>query len=429
MTTLAPIQQLQQLPECTVDDDVLHQSFVTAYGQLNSIRKRLTLDDLELRLLNNCTNALEQIQIDIGLRLNHEADTYNLMADALEQAEEQLSSHSALHGEITKIRLDAQNAIEEAREAAEAKVSEAENRVINAENARDGVKSALTTAQLALATLTQEHAQYRRKHPERLALDLNERDKTISQMRADRKKESAKRQELQSKLNIADKVVGTERRLRAETVNDLLKTTALYNHIKERVDFHDGREDVQQFLLQLPDGTGDVGCYIYNFHFGLSVFHGIRDVSIETADFHFQIRTAMMLAMDVVPGVWGNPVFRLLPDLLPMWDTAINDELHTRIMKRLVIDFPRLHQRILDGQAAPLSELAISTRILNVLTKAGYECVANVAGELPGKLALMKGLSEASEAEIRAAINSWCINWSKANGDIENIKNPNIKRR
>lgn len=429
MTTLAPIQQLQNLPVCNVDDDVIHLAFVTAYGQLNSIRKRLSLDDLELRLLDNCTNALEQIQIDIGMRLNHEADTYNLLLDALEQVQQQLAAQSALQSEVAQIRLDAENAVEEASEAAKLRELEADNRVINAENQLEGVKSALTTAQLAIATVTQEYSQYRRKNPERLASDLNERDKTISQLRADRKKDSTKRQELQSKLNIADKVVGEERRQRAAMANDLMKTTALYNHLKERVDFHDGREDVQQFLLQLPDGSGDVGCYIYNFHFGLSVFHGIRDVSIETADFHFQIRTAMMLAMDVVPGIWGNPVFRLLPELVPIWDTAVNDKLNARIMKRLAQDFPRLHQRILDGIAAPVSELVIPTRVLNALIKAGYETVADAGGELPEELAKVKGLSEASVKEIRAAVNSWCIKWAKANGDIENITNPKIKRR
>nr|KKD30177.1 hypothetical protein EP46_22315 [Pantoea sp. 3.5.1] len=351
------------------------------------------------------------------------------MLETLEQAQQQLSAQSALQSEVAQIRLDAENAIEEAREAANLQVLEADNRVINAENQLEGVRSALTTAQLAIATMTQEYTQYRRKNPERLARDLNERDKTISQMRADRKKDSSKRQELQSKLNIADKVVGEERRQRAATANDLMKTTALYNHLKERVDFHDGREDVRQFLLQLPDGTGDVGCYIYNFHFGLSVFHGIRDISIETADFHFQIRTAMMLAMDVVPGIWGNPVFRLLPELVPMWDTTINDELHTLIMKRLAQDFPRLHQRIQDGKAAPVSELAIPTRVLNALIKAGYETVADAGGELPDQLAKVKGLSEVSVNEIRAAINSWCIKWAQVNGDIENIKNPKIKRR
>jgi hypothetical protein len=363
------------------------------------------------------------------MRLNHEADTYNLLLDALEQVQQQLGAQSALVNEVTKIRLDAENAIEDAREAATQRVLEADNRVINAENQLEGIRSALTTAQLAFTSVSQEYEQYRRKNPERLARDLNERDKTISQLRADRKKDSLKRQELQIKLNIADKVVGEERRQRAATANDLMKTTALYNHLKERVEFHDGREDVQQFLLQLPDGSGDVGCYIYNFHFGLSVFHGVRDVSIETADFHFQIRTAMMLAMDVVPGIWGNPVFRLLPELAPMWDTAINDELHTRIMKRLAQDFPRLHQRILDGKAAPVSELAIPTRLLNVLTKAGYETVADAGGELPDELAKVRGLSEASAIEIRAAVNSWCIKWAQANGDIENIRNPKVKRR
>lgn len=423
------LQKLQQLPECPVDDEVLHQTFVAAYGQLASIRKRLKLDDLENRLLDNCLAALEQVQIDIGQRLNHEADTYNVLADALEHVQQQLDSHSALSQEITQIRLDAQNAADEAIQQANMHAAEADSRAINAENAHERASGALVTAQLALTTLNNEFAQYRRKNPERLALDLQERDKTISQHRADRKKQSALKLELQQKLNIADKEVGKERRLRGETANELIKLTALYNNLKERVAFHDGQEDVAQFLLQLPDGSGDVGCYIYNYHFGLSVFHGMRDVSIETANFHYQIRTAMMLAMDVVPGVWGNPVFRILPDLLPMWDTAINDELHERIMTRLALDFPRLHQRIMDGKAAPVSELVIPARALNALIKAGYETVAAVGGELPPELVKVKGLSEATVEEIRMAVNSWCINWAKTNGDIEPIKNGNLKRR
>ncbi|WP_333715755.1 DNA-directed RNA polymerase subunit alpha C-terminal domain-containing protein [Pantoea eucrina] len=423
------LQKLQQLPECPVDDEVLHQTFVAAYGQLASIRKRLKLDDLENRLLDNCLAALEQVQIDIGQRLNHEADTYNVLADALEHVQQQLDSHSALSLEITQIRLDAQNAADEAIQQANMHAAEADSRAINAENAHERASGALVTAQLALTTLNNEFAQYRRKNPERLALDLQERDKTISQLRADRKKQSALKLELQQKLNIADKEVGKERRLRGETANELIKLTALHNNLKERVEFHDGQEDVAQFLLPLPDGSGDVGCYIYNYHFGLSVFHGMRDVSIETANFHYQIRTAMMLAMDVVPGVWGNPVFRILPDLLPMWDTAINDELHERIMTRLALDFPRLHQRIIDGKAAPVSELVIPARALNALIKAGYETVAAVGGELPPELVKVKGLSEATVEEIRMAVNSWCINWAKTNGDIEPIKNGNLKRR
>jgi len=429
MTSQNVLKQLQKLPECPVDDEVLHQTFVTAYGQLSSMRKRLKLDDLEKRLLDNCLSALEQVQIDINLRLNHEADTYNVLADALEHVQQELDGHSVLAAEIAQIRLEAKNAADEAIQEARIREGEAENRAINAENARDRNADALVTAQLALTTLNQEFTHYRRKNPERLASDLQERDKTISQHRADRKKQSALIQELQQKLNIADKEVGKERRLRGETANDLIKLTASHNHLKERVEFHDGQEDVAQFLLQLPDGSGDVGCYIYNYHFGLSVFHGMRDVSIETANFHYQIRTAMMLAMDVVPGVWGNPVFRILPDLLPMWDTAINDELHERIMTRLALDFPRLHQRIIDGKAAPVSELVIPARALNALVKAGYDTVAAVGGELPPELVKVKGLSEATVEEIRAAVNSWCIAWARTNGDIEAIKNPNVKRR
>jgi len=69
------------------------------------------------------------------MRLNYEADTYNLMLEALEQVQQQLAAQSALHNEVTKIRLDAQNAIEEARDAAKESVLEAENRAIRAESA------------------------------------------------------------------------------------------------------------------------------------------------------------------------------------------------------------------------------------------------------------------------------------------------------
>lgn len=426
---MSVLAKFQQLPECPVNDETLHMAFVGAYNQLALMGKRLKLDDLDQRVLDNCISSLEQIQSDFALRLNHETDTYNALSDAFEAMQEQLSELSPLRGEIARIQQEAQEKVEEAERAADMRAMQAEGKVIQAENAHSALVSDFTTAQLALTNMTRDFATYRRKYPERMAAEIQSKDNEISQMRADRKKESAMKQELQRKLNVADKEVGNERRMRGEVSDELFKATALYNSLKERVEFHDGREDVQQYLLQTKDGCGDIGCYIYNFHFGLSVFHGVKDVSIETANFHYQIRTAMMLAMDVVPGIWGNPVFQLLPQLVDIWDTAINDDLHARIMARIQLDYPKLHQRILDGKAAPLTELIIPAKTINLLQKAGYETVADVGGELPGELLKIKGLGEQSITDIKAAVNSWCITWSRTHGDIENIKSNRVVRR
>lgn len=426
---MSVLAKFQQLPECPVNDETLHMAFVGAYNQLALMGKRLKLDDLDQRVLDNCISSLEQIQSDFALRLNHEVDTYNALSDAFETMQEQLSELSPLREEIARIQQEAKEKVEEAERAADIRAMQAEGKVIHAENAHNALVADFTTAQLALTNMTRDFNTYRRKYPERMAAEIQSKDNEISQMRADRKKESAIKQELQRKLNIADKEVGKERRMRGEVSDELFKTTALYNSLKERVEFHDGREDVQQYLLQTKDGSGDIGCYIYNFHFGLSVFHGVKDVSIETANFHYQIRTAMMLAMDVVPGVWGNPVFQLLPQLVDIWDTAINDDLHARIMARIQLDYPKLHQRILDGKAAELTELGIPAKTINLLQKAGYESVADVGGELPGELLKIKGLGEQSITDIKAAVNSWCITWSRTHGDIENIKSNRVVRR
>lgn len=424
---MSALAQLQQIPECPVTDETLHLAFVAAYNQLSLISKRLKLDDLDLRAMENCTAALEQIQGDFAVRINHESDTYNALVDAFESLQAQLSELSPLKGEIDRIRQDAADRIQEAVQAADTRAMAAENDVINRDNEIISLNSALTTLKLSFTNLQRDYTSYCRKYPERMAQELLNKDKEISQLRADRKKESAIKQELQRKLNTADKEVGKERRLRGELSEDLLKTNALYASLKERVEFHDGRDDIQQYLLQLKDGSGDVGCYIYNFHFGLNVYLGLKDVAIQTANFHFQIRTAMMQAMDVVPGIWGNPIFKLFPELVDIWDTAINDDLHARIMRRIEQDYPRLHQRIMDGKAAPLTDLNIPTKVATLLTKAGYETVADVGGELSNELLKIKGIGEQAVDQIRTEVNSWCIAWSRQHGDIENVKNNRVK--
>lgn len=423
---MSALATLQQIPQCPVTDETLHLAFVGAYSQLSLVAKRLNLDDLDKRAMENCTAAVEQIQNDFAIRLNHETDTYNALCDAMEELQSELSELSPLRNEIARIRQEAEDRIATAEHNSAMAAMEAENKVIRATGELETCKSDLINSQLALKTVAKTYDIYRRKNPERLHVELSAKDKEISGMRAERKKSSETQQMLQRKLNVADKEVGKERNLRGAVERQLTLQTALYDNLKERVDFHDGREDVRQFIL-VAKNHSEVGCYIYNYHFGLSIYEKVRGSALELADFHFQIRTAMMIAMDVVPGVWGNPIFECIPQLVDIWDTAINDELHERIMARLAKDFPKLHQRIVDAKAAPIAELPLPAKTLSALSKAGYETVQQIASELPFELTNIKGIGEQTAEAILAAVNSWSISWTRKNGDIENIRSNRVR--
>lgn len=425
MSDLAPIPQI---PPCPVTDEVLNLGFEAAYNQLNLTMRRISGDDLDRRAIENCIAALEQIQADFVVKLNYETDTYNALMDAFDLLQAQLSELSPLKNEIDKIRLDASERIEEAEDALKLGMLELEGERERLKGEREALQTDLLNAQLSLKAVMMQFDTYKRKNPERLHAEISEKSKEISRLRAERKDSSKARQELQQKLNIADREVTKGRNERARVEGELSKITALHNHLKERVDFHDGRESVKEFILLTKDGS-EVGCYIYSYHFGLSIFEKIRGPSLELADFHFQIRTAMMLAMDVVPGIWGNPIFECLPGLVDIWNPAINDELHDRIMARLALDFPRLHRRILDAMAAPVTELQLPAKTLSVLSKAGYETVQQIAAELPFELTKIKGVGEQTAEEILAAINSWCIAWSRKNGEVENTRSNRVMPR
>lgn len=406
-----------------ITDEVLHLSFVSVYTQLNLTLRRIGGDDLDRKALENTISTVEQLHNDVNTRLDEDISDYNQLVDTLEQTRSQLLDLQLFRANVEKGTQESKAELDDLQHQAKMKVLEVENTLIQLKGQIETTGQELKTSQLAYATLSTSFDNYRRANPESLHAEREDNLKTISKMRAERKETNKRLQALQSRLNTADREVTASRSQSAVDRQNLDRMTALYEHLKKRVDFHDGREDVK-FYTVLTEAEQELSVYIYNFHFGLLARNNrVRGHIIELADFHFQIRTGMLVAMDVVPGVWGNPVYeRLAVFANSSWDKGIDEELHQRIMARLAMDFPKIHQRILDAKAAAIDELVLPAKVRTLLVNAGFNTVQSIAAVLPSALVEIKGVGEQTATDIANAINSWAIRWSRENGDIETYK-------
>lgn len=402
-----------------ITDEVLEMSFQAIYNQLNLTLRRIGGDDLDRRALEMCIGTVEQLHIDFATRLNENADTHNALCDTLEELQAQLNELSPLQGEIARIRQDADDRIEEAQNAAAMEKLQMENKAISFQSEIDSMADQIVTAALAHKSLQLTHDNYVRANPTRMHDERKKLEKDVSSLRAERKDLNKRLQELQSKLNLADKEIAESRRLTVRANQERDRLDALYEHLKKRVDLHDGREDVRHYTFVTPEGN-EVTFYLYNYHFGLMTARkAFGDHVIELADFHFQIRTAAMYAVDVVPSVWGRPVYNGNDMIDLARNSELDEELNRRILARMLLDFPQIHKRIQDANSAPIDELPLTAKTMSVLKKAGCESVLDIAAVLPKDRLKITGVGEKMAAEIEPAINSWCIRWSRENGNVE----------
>ncbi|WP_312329926.1 DNA-directed RNA polymerase subunit alpha C-terminal domain-containing protein [Atlantibacter hermannii] len=402
-----------------ITDEMLEMAFQSVYSQLKLTQRRIGGDDLDRRAFETCLATIEQLQNAFGLRLNEEADSYNQLCDTLEELQRKYSELAPLQFEISRIRQEAEDRVEAAQNAMKMQTLELESKQIGWERDLKELAEQVTTGGLALHSLRVSFDNYKRINPERMHDERKRLEKDVSSLRAERKDLNKRIQSLQSKLNIADREITSSRSLTTKATQEKDMITALYENLKKRVDFHDGREDLTHYTFTTEQGT-EVAVYIYSFHFGLLARNQkYKGHIIELANFHYQIRTAMLFAMDVVPGVWGNPIYERYGIFESAWNHAVDEDLHQRIMARLAMDFPKIHQRILDAKDAPIDELPVSSKTLSVLKKAGCETILDIASVLPENIIKISGVGEKMAAEITPAINSWCIKWAKVNGDIE----------
>lgn len=402
-----------------ITDELLELSFQAIYNQLNLTLRRIGGDDLDRRSLEVCIGTVEQLHADFATRLNEGVDAYNSLCDTLDELQAQLNELSPLQGEIARIRQDAEDRIEAAEHSAAMAKLEVENEAIRLRGDIDAMSDQIVTAAIAQKSLQLTYDNYVRINPTRMHDERKKLEKDVSSLRAERKDLNKRLQDMQSKLNIADKEIAESRRATTRATQERDRADALYSSLKKRVDLHDGREEVRHYTFVTAAGD-EVTFYLYNYHFGLMTARkAFGDQVIELADFHYQIRTAAMYAVDVVPSVWGRPVYNGNDMIDLARNSELDEELSRRILARMELDFPQIRKRIEAASSAPIDELPLTPKTLSVLKKAGCECVLDIAAVLPKDRLKITGVGEKMAAEIEPAINSWCIRWSRENGNVE----------
>ncbi|EPL8679419.1 hypothetical protein N0P70_005412 [Klebsiella michiganensis] len=176
---------------------------------------------------------------------------------------------------------------------------------------------------------------------------------------------------------------------------------------------------VERFNI-LYNGQDSVA-YLHSYPTGLTAMSSLRGEVLMTANFHYQIRTNRLITMDVVPSIWGVPVFYLISGFEKEWNTDIDKTLGAWILAQLERDYPRLHNRIMDAKAAPVDELVMRPETMAEIQKTSFDSVWSVACIPSSHHDVIPFMQGERRDEILNAVRVWANRWDKANGGVEEL--------
>lgn len=252
---------------------------------------------------------------------------------------------------------------------------------------------------------------YKKDYPESLITDIRSRERDIAALKRERKTLKDENVDL-------GKVLREQKRKRVVLEADNLARVKEIQTLKDNelalrdtLDEYSGVKDkVKCFDITKIGGNGGFA-YIYSYPYSLAADVGRRHEVMLTARFHFQIRTSHLLAMDVIPTVWGAPSYNRLKDIEDNWNTEIDEELHQRIMLKLEKTFSQLHKRISDSKEASVDELQMRPATLMARKERGFKTVFNVASIPSTFIPSIDGLDKQMDEEIVASVRMWATKW------------------
>lgn len=395
-----------------ITDDILAAGLEAVRGQITLAMKRSGGDDLTKRVFESALLSISSLASDINLRLDQDVAEYNDLVEQFEKYQAEVN-HQLI--ELARL-LPGLGAISIAQltQTISAEIEELQLRAKHAENKTEA-------ALLVSEELKRMFNKYKKDYPETLVVTLRNKERENGGLKKERR-------ELKEELSTLGKEMRALRKVNVQLEADNLargRDIQRYKDneasLRDTLDDYSGIKDkVHCFDISRSGGTGGFG-YIYSYPFGLAADVGRRGEVILTARFHFQIRTSHLLAMDVIPTIWGAPLYNRLKDFEADWNQEIDEELHQRIMGKLEGKFPKLHKRITDSKQATIDELEMRPGTLVALKELGFTSVFHVASipstYLPSILELDKEMDE----EIVASVRMWASRWDRENGGVEEL--------
>ncbi|MDV1094922.1 hypothetical protein RZQ20_21910 [Raoultella ornithinolytica] len=398
------------------NEDVFIAEVEAMRSQVVLLQKRTPGDDLTTRLFDTVLSTVDSLLEGFNARLDTEADDYNALVDRFEAYQEAankaMSTLSLIISGPVTIETFAQCIFD---------LKQAHSEMLD----QVATKHQQLVARVNATEV--EFRQYKKTYPP----SLHERiDRTEKENRS-LKKERRELKELVTELNqkFVKKTADLTARNRALTLAEakVEELRGECHQLGHELNVAVGMESVPEAFSMLCNGQEAVG-YIHTFPYGLAATSDQRQEILTAAEIHFQIRTTRLISMDVLPSVWGAPLYVRLPGFAEEWNRGIDECLSDKIMAYIETDFPRLHKRIEDSRLAPVEELKMRPATLELIKETGFDTVYSVAcipAEFHENIPFMQG---ECRQEIIDACRVWANEWDKANGGVEDLyRKPKVK--
>ncbi|HBT4785561.1 TPA: hypothetical protein MB364_000864 [Klebsiella variicola subsp. variicola] len=400
------------------NDDVFIAEVEAMRSQVVLLQKRTSGDDLTTRLFDSVLGTVDSLLEGFNARLDAEAEDYNSLVDRFEAyqdaANKAMSTLSLLINGPVTIETFAQCIFDLKKTHS------------------DMLEQVATKHQQLVARVNAtevEFRQYKKTYPASLHDRIDRTEKDNRALKKERRELKEKVTELNQKFvkKTAD-LTATSRALSlAEAKVEELRAEC--HQLGHELNVAVGMESVPEAFPMVCNGQEAVG-YIHTFPYGLAATSDQRLEILTAAEIHFQIRTTRLISMDVLPSVWGAPLYVRLPGFAEDWNREIDECLSEKIMAYIGADFPRLHKRIMDSRNAPVDELKMRQATLDSIKATGFDTVYSVAcipAEFHENIPFMQG---ESRQEIIDACRVWANEWDKANGGVEDLyRKPKTKSR
>lgn len=395
--------------DVVVTEDVLLANIEAIRSQLMFLKRRITGDDLTARGFDNAMAGLDMLISDIDAVLAKETDDYNGLVDRAEAFQDSVNRAILAIGQLVGKNIaldDVGRALTEYLEAKEVEIS----------NAQLLEKQARSLSNTAMTDLRR----YQREYPTTLVDKLEKADKEIRGLKKERR-------EARESLTEISKTLTQSRKAHEKDQKKLLEAQIVVSGLNEELN-RLGNEmnmvcgmgmGVERFNI-LYNGQDSVA-YLHSYPTGLTAMSSLRGEVLMTANFHYQIRTNRLITMDVVPSIWGVPVFYLISGFEKEWNTDIDKTLGAWILAQLERDYPRLHNRIMDAKAAPVDELVMRPETMAEIQKTSFDSVWSVACIPSSHHDVIPFMQGERRDEILNAVRVWANRWDKANGGVEEL--------
>lgn len=393
----------------TTKEDLLIAEIQSMRSQIVLIQKRTTADDLTTRLFDTALMTIDSLLGNFDERLNAEADDYNQLVDRFERFHEKVRQAMVTLSQILKAPVDADTLQQSILDLQKAHTDTLEQVALKHDQ--------LTARCVATET---EYKQYRKAHPATLHSRIETLEKENRSLKKERRELKEKNTELSQKF-----VKQTANLTQAKKLLTLSETKVeeLRNEchlIGEELNVAAGFGTTPDSFPMVFNGHEATG-YIHTHPYGLTATSSLKTEILTMANIHYQIRTTVLLSMDVLPSIWGVPIYVRLDDFAAEWNTEIDECLADKIMDYYEGAFPKLHARITAAKEALVDELQMRPETMAAIKESKFDTVHSVAcipSAFHEHIPFMQG---DQRVEVINACRVWADRWDKANGGVEQL--------